>query len=121
MKSKILAVAALYAVLATVIINSVYLSLVTDEIYERCRVCDVYSDSAFTEFTELFDYYKRHERLISISVNHEDLTAINEDLCEIIGLLRVEDKDGAEVTKSRLLGSLEHLGRLSGINIDSII
>ena len=121
MKSKILAAIALFSVFSLVFVNSIYLSRVTDEIYERCSECDTDSESAYADFTELFDFYKKHERLISITVNHEDLTAINEDLCEILGLLSIGDKEGAKVTKSRLLGSLEHLGRLSGINIDSII
>ena len=39
----------------------------------------------------------------------------------ILGELEVGDTDGASITKSRLIGALKHLWRLSKINIDSII
>ena len=39
---------------------------------------------------------------------------------ELIGMAKVGDSEGAQVTKSRLKYSLEHLKRLAGMNIDSI-
>ena len=61
------------------------------------------------------------ELFISLTVNHEDLTNIEEGFAEMIGCLSVGDTAGAQITKSRLIDSLEHLGRLSGFNFDAII
>ena len=121
MKSKIAAYIILATVFTAVGINSVYLSWITGELYEKCATSDVSSDLAEESFEETFTFYKKHERIISLTVNHDDLTAIEEGFCEIIGSLSVGDKDGAAVIKSRLIGSLEHLRRLSGINIESVI
>ena len=69
----------------------------------------------------IFDKFLKREHYISLSVSHEDLTMIEDCFCEMIGYLKVGDKDNAEVTKGRLINSLEHLRRLSGFNIDTII
>ena len=69
----------------------------------------------------LYDEFKKKETFISLTVNHEDLTRIEESFSEIIGYLSVGNADDAMVIKNRLLDSLEHLRRLSGFNIDSII
>ena len=70
---------------------------------------------------DIFEKYRSSETYISLTVNHDDLTNIEDNFAELIGNLSVGDSDGAAITKSRLLCSLEHLRRLSGINIDSII
>lgn len=121
MKSKIAAYIILATVFVAVGINSVYLSVITNDLYEKCNECDVAADTAESDFRDVFSFYQKHERIISLTVNHDDLTAIEEGFCEIIGSLSVDDRDGAAVIKSRLIGSLEHLRRLSGINIESII
>ena len=58
---------------------------------------------------------------MGMTVSHEDLTAIETGFSEMIGYLSVGDRNGAEVTKSRLLDALGHLRRLTGINIESVI
>ena len=73
------------------------------------------------EAERIFNKFLKREHYISLTVSHEDLTSIEDCFCEMIGYLKVGDVDNAEVTKGRLLGSLEHLRRLSGFNIDSII
>ena len=73
------------------------------------------------EAERIFNKFLNREHYISLTVSHEDLTSIEDCFCEMIGYLKVGDKDNAEVTKGRLINSLEHLRRLSGFNIDSII
>ena len=64
--------------------------------------------------------YDRYERLISITVSHEDLMAI-EDLLAQYEAEADADPEGARITKSRLLGAFEHLRRLCNLNVDSVI
>ena len=68
-----------------------------------------------------YDGFKKKESYISLTVNHNDLTNIEELFSEMIGYIKIDDRDEATVTKNRLLDSLEHLRRLSGFNIDAII
>ena len=121
MRSKVTAYIIFAALLILVGANSIYLRKITDKLYEKCEECDVFSENAEEDFGELYDFYKKHEKVISITVNHNDLTAIEEGFCEIIGSLTVGDNEGAAIIKSRLIGSLEHLKRLAGINIESVI
>ena len=48
------------------------------------------------------------------------MTNIEEELNEILGAIEAEDRETLIIAKSRLMGSLSHLRRLSGINADSI-
>ena len=101
--------------------NGFYLNYITDELCERAEEIDVDAEGAKARAEELYSFFDKHQRLISITVSHDDLRDIDNEICELIGALRVNDADGAEITKSRLCGSLRHLKRLSGLNIDSII
>lgn len=104
-----------------VIANGLYLNYITDELYERAEEIEVDAAGAKERAEELYSFFEKHQRLISITVSHDDLRDIDDEMCELIGALRVDDTEGAEITKSRLCGSLRHLKRLSGLNIDSII
>ena len=104
-----------------VIGNGFYLNYITDELYERAESITVDAIDARERAEELYSFFDKHQRLISITVSHDDLRDIDDEMCELVGALRVNDADGAEITKSRLCGSLRHLKRLSGLNIDSII
>ena len=121
MKTKRIAFTVLFAVLFTVIANSVYLHFSIKNICNRTEAAQVYSQGAFDEYNEIYAFYKKHEHLISLTVNHDDLANIDDLYCEIIGEIGICDNEAASVTKSRLIGALRHLRRLSGINIDSII
>ena len=101
--------------------NGFYHNYITGELYERAEEIDPFADGAKARAEELYSFYEKHQRLISITVSHDDLRDIDNEMCELVGALRVNDADGAEITKSRLCGSLRHLKRLSGLNIDSII
>ena len=77
--------------------------------------------SAMAEFERLFTSFRKAEKFISITVGHDDLTHIEENFADIIGAARAGDEDALVTTKSRLIDSLGHLRRLSGISLDSII
>ena len=124
MKEKIIAVCLFVLVVSFVITNTIVLNIQIEEICDAVKAIEIREDSlkeAERETREIFDIYKRREVFISLTVNHDDLTNIEESFDEMIGYLSVGDADGARVTKNRLVGSLEHLRRLSGFTIDAII
>lgn len=96
-------------------ILSLYKNLAETEINEKNL------ESAKLEVEKIYEKYQSSESFVSLTVNHDDLTHIEDNFAELIGNLSVSDIDSAKVTKNRLLCSLEHLRRLSGINLDSII
>lgn len=101
--------------------NGFYLNYITGELYERAEEIDPFADGAVARAEELYSFYEKHQKFISITVSHEDLMSIDDEFCTLIAEIVVGDTEGAEITKSRLCGSLRHLKRLSGLNIDSII
>ena len=124
MKEKIIATCLFFFVICFVIINTIILNKQIGNLYEATEKMEI-SDSNIEDSEKsaraLYEEFKKRETFISLTVNHEDLTSIEESFSEIIGYLSVNDTDGARVVKNRLLDSLEHLRRLSGFNIDSII
>ena len=70
---------------------------------------------------EIYANFKKKESYISLTVSHDDLTNIESAFAELIGYLSADEFGSAVATKNRLLDSLEHLRRLSGINFDAII
>lgn len=121
MKVKILAVISIVLVITAVIANTCVISKQSAELYGRVKKIDVSGEEALSAAIEAYEYYKARESYISLTVNHEDLTNIEDAFNELIGYLEVDMREDAEVTKNRLLCFVEHLGRLSGINIDAII
>ena len=121
MKSIKISYTVLILCISFVIANGFYLNYITGELYERADGIEVDAEGASESANELYSFYERHQRIISITVSHDDLRSIDDAMCELIGALSVDDTDEAKITKSRLCGSLRHLKRLSGLNIDSII
>ncbi len=78
-------------------------------------------ESAGEEFFLLLQKFKKAEKFINLTVSHDDLTNIEESFSEIIGAAEAKYEPGIKIAKSRLVDSFEHLGRLSGINFDSIL
>ena len=78
------------------------------------------NEYAKEEYENLYGRYKRYERFIGLSVDHGDLSCIEDDFAEIIGAAKVDDKASLITAKSRLCDRLGHIKRLSGINIDSV-
>lgn len=124
MKEKIFAITTLIVTITAVITNTIILNSQINKInnaVSSIKIDDNNSETALTKAKEIFEEYKKKETYISITVNHDDLTNINDSFVELIGYLSVKKNDEAVVTKNRLESYLEHLGRLSGFNIDAII
>ena len=103
----------LLLLISAILINSFYIQGVTEDIARELDSSDNYEQTA--------EKFKKHERYISLTVSHDDLTNIEEAFAELIGVANAGDEVKLVTVKSRLKDSLEHLGRLSGINIDSIL
>ena len=121
MKQKILAIILLILVIAFVSVNTVILDRQIERTTEEVKGLVVDNPGAIDEADRLYSDFMRREKYMSITVSHDDLTSIEDCFVEMIGYLSVRDAPNAEVTKSRLIGCLEHLRRLSGFNIDAII
>lgn len=121
MKEKIFGTTVFIAVCAFVIINTMVIEKqVTEIIDDISRINFEHVDVEHT-VTSIYDRFKSNEIYFSLTVNHEDITDIEECFIEMAGYLAVGDTAEARVRKNRLIGSLEHLRRLSGFNVDSII
>lgn len=124
MKAKVFAFSVFFAVLMLVSLNTYFIRQSIDEIIldiEAINLDGEIDEAVRAGASELYDDFKGRESYISLTVSHSDLMSINDSLSEFVGYISVGDKDGAKVTKSRLINALEHLKRLSGFNIDSII
>ena len=121
MKEKIIAILLLILILTYVVINTVMLSNGIEEITNSVKGLDVGNSNSKNEAESIYERYKDYETYISLTVDHDDITNIEDCFVEMIGYLSVEDSDNAKVTKGRLISYLEHLRRLSGFNIDAII
>ena len=104
-----------------VVLNGLALKSKINFTIEEVTSFNIAENATNEEAERIFDKFLKREHYISLSVSHEDLTMIEDCFCEMIGYLKVGDRDNAEVTKGRLINSLEHLRRLSGFNIDTII
>ena len=124
MTDKIIAICLFLCVITFVVLNTIVLEKkivetsddVSSIVIEENGI-NVTKDKA----ERLFEEFKKKESYISLTVSHDDLTNIENSFVDLIGYLSVEDVENAKVAKSRLIHSLEHLRRLSGINIDAII
>ena len=121
MKSIKISYLVLILCISFVLANSLYLSSITDDLYKMTDEINVYAEGAEAEILELYDFFDKHQKFISITVSHADLMSIDDEFCELIAEIRLKDTKAADITKSRLCGSLRHLKRLSGFNIESII
>ena len=121
MKVKIFAVVTLIVTVVAVSINTAVLEKQISEVTEAVTALNVNDENAQETATVIYDDFRKKETYISLTVNHDDLTNIEEGFAELIGYLEIGDTDGAYVTKNRLLDSIDHLRRLSGFNIDAII
>ena len=123
MKEKIFAVVNILLIIGAVTINTVKLHRDIDLIYEEVSILDIGKEDASTMNTAkaVYEKFKRYETFMGLTVNHEDLSNIEESFAELLGYITVGDTEGATVTKNRLLDELSHLRRLSGLNIDAII
>ena len=121
MKQKIIAVVLLLIVISFVSVNTIIIDKHIDEIIKEVNGIETDSKSAIDMSREIFDKFKRMETFIGLTVNHDDITNIEDCFVEMVGYLSIGDDDEAEVVKNRLTNSLEHLRRLSTFTFDAII
>ncbi len=111
-----------FTTLILVTLNSVILrSLITDTIRMVEDAEEEDTKKAVGEYSQIYENFKRKETYIAITVNHEDMTNIEDAFSEVVGAAEAGDREGMIIAKNRLTDALRHLKRLSGINIDSIL
>ena len=122
MKAVKISIAVLLTLTVSVAANSLYINHMTKDFSKKLEHVNIEDGENLTEtFEKIFNNFKKAERFISITVSHDDLTNIEESFADIIGAAKAGAKSDIERIKSRLVDSLEHLGRLSSLNLDSII
>ena len=122
MKLVKIAYAIFFATLILVIINSVVLrSIIGDTITAVEGAEEKDTEIAKSEYGKIYKNFKQKETYIAITVNHEDMTNIEDAFSEVVGAADAGDLEGMITAKNRLIDALRHLKRLSGINIDSIM
>jgi len=121
MKVKIFAVVTLVITLGFVVVNTAVLDGAVAHFIDKVEKISIGDEDGTESARDCYEEFKRWETYIGITVNHEDLTNIEGCFSEMIGFSSVGLYDEAEAVKSRLIDSLEHLRRLVGVNIDSVI
>ena len=122
MKAVKISVAVLILLFALVISNSVFITKLADSFAEELESIDTGNIEEVRErVNQCYEKFKKAEKFISITVSHDDLTNIEESFSELIGAAEADMKVDVITAKSRLTDAFLHLGRLSGINIESII
>jgi len=114
--------AVLILLLAAVILNSVYISKITENFADKIQDTNTEDLKVAAENLKgVREEFKKAEKFISITVSHDDLTNIEEGFADIIGAAEAGMRVDVITIKSRLEDALRHLGRLSSINFDSVI
>ncbi len=121
MKEKIIGAVFLFAVIGFVIANTIILDRQVEQIACQISSLDITDEEALEHAVKYYENYRKKEQYISLTVSHNDLTNIEDYFVEMIGHLTVRNLEDAQVTKDRLISSLEHLRRLSGFTVDAII
>ena len=122
MKLKNIAYTILVSTVTLITVNSLVLGRMIDTVTKAVSDAEVDDTTlAETEYTEIYEAFKKKERYISLTVNHNDLMNIENSFAELIGAAKADDKESLIIAKSRLIDALGHLKRLSGINLDSIL
>ncbi len=122
MKQVKLSIIFLCIVFSVVIINSYIIHIMLTQTIRDIEKIDIEnSEDISMEFTACYERFEKREHYLSLTVSHSDLTDIDDCFAEIIGSANVKDTENIIITKNRLINSIEHLRRLSGINLDSIL
>jgi len=112
----------LLIMIAAIAANSFFIVNSVNEMYHiSCDGPDDTIEDISKKHERISKLFASREMIISLSVSHEDLTDIEMLLYEIRGAIDASDLNAATVAKSRLDNALLHLGRLSSLNIESIL
>ena len=121
MKATVIACFVFFSLVVAIIFNSIYIEREVSRLCQELEAVDVLAEGCAEQLEKIRSDFERSRRFISLSVSHDDFTSIEEGFAEIIGAARAGDQSALIIAKSRLADALLHLGRLSGINIDSIM
>ena len=121
MKAVKIAIVVFLLLTLAVTANSLYIRHLTKEFCNELDRISVYDEPSTEALKSVANKFKRAERFISVTVSHDDLTNIEEGFADLIGAAEAGMTGDVERIKNRLIDSIEHLGRLSGLNLDSII
>ena len=121
MKEKLLAIALLICIFLAVTLNTFMIDSKISKLYDSLSKLDVCHPDSQNHLQNIANEYQQTKGLISITVSHDDLTSIDECFIELSGYVESGELTEAEITKNRLMFYLNHIRRLSGFNIDSII
>ena len=119
MKSAIISFFVLTTVLTAVFLNSFFVSRGIEKTTESLKDAPESTDS-YEVYYDIYLEYMKTQRFIGLTVSHDDLTNIESEFNEILGSIKADDEENLIIAKSRLIGALTHLRRLSGVNADSI-
>lgn len=117
MKAKILSAVLLFVTFGFVLANAIYITKAIE--YTESKVKNQ-AEAVLSEQEAIYEDFQKKERFISLTVNHEDLMSVEANFADWIGAARAGSEEDFVIAKSRLLDSLEHLRRLSGISPESI-
>ena len=120
MKTAIISYIVLAVVILLVVLNSLFIVYNIDVIVSRLKKAPDSLDAGAI-YEDIFSDYMKRQKYIGLSVSHDDLTSIESEFNEILGAIKANDDKSLIIAKSRLIGALTHLRRLSSINADSIL
>ncbi|MBP3308663.1 MAG: hypothetical protein J6L90_04390 [Clostridia bacterium] len=120
MKAFIIALITALLVILAVVLNSVFLDISLSVLIDECEAIPE-APEEIERWEALYESFCRWQRFIALTVSHEDMSNIESDFAEILASARIGDKDTLIIAKSRLVMTLTHLRRLSGVNPDSIL
>lgn len=121
MKSVKAATIALILLIISVFANSVLVAKTVNEFAEKLEKIDFSEAHSYEDLKILKSDFESARRWITLTVSHDDISYIEEAFADIVGAIDADEESDIIISKSRLINALRHLGRLSGINIDSIL
>ena len=118
-----LAIIFLVLLFLTVGISTAISSVVTSGLIESVETLDTGEGCKKSSETAeaIYEEFESWRFFFSITISHDDIGAAESDLLELVEAIKADDSIAASIAKSRLIGALKQLGRLSGIGPDSII
>lgn len=118
-----LAIVLLVALIIAVGVSTVISQNVIGDLIESTEA--LYTDDGCIrsegDVKKIYDKFEKWRFFFNITINHNDIGYAESDLLELIEAIRANDSTAAGIAKSRLVGALKQLKRLSGVNSDSII
>ena len=120
MKVTIFAFAAMIITTAFVFINSAIISDMTEDLTDELSSIpeSIEYEEAYREAEESFLQMRKY---MNLTISHDALLNVESSFAELMGAIAANDEGSLIITKSRLIGEISHLRRLSGINLDSIL